>query len=196
MSGFAEEPRATYSAAMGKAEFFAWLQMREGGRYELKDGAIVMHAGSRLQHARLSGRFLAAIARQLDLEEWFVVMADFAVTIGDDIRYPDVVAARADSDPAALSTDSPVFIIEVLSPSSTGRDMVEKLAEYTTLPSLEAYVVASQDEAIAWVWQRDADTRAFPAQPVEIAGFKGFIIIEALGVTLPLSEIYRGIANA
>lgn len=181
---------------MGKAEFFAWLQMHEGGRYELKNGEIVVQAGSKQQHARLSGRFLNAIARQLDLGEWLAVMADFAVEIENDIRYPDVVIARASPDPAALSTDAPSLIVEVLSPSSAGRDMVEKLAEYTSLPSLEAYVVASQDEAIVWVWQRDQATRTFPALPLEIAGLDGSIEIAALGVTVPLAEIYRGITGA
>lgn len=86
--------------------------------------------------------------------------------------------------------------MEVLSPSSAGRDLAIKATEYTSLPSLEAYVVASQDKAIVWVWQRDPDTRAFPAQPVEIEGLDGIISVPALGVTLPLAEIYRGIAGA
>jgi Uma2 family endonuclease len=196
MTGFAEEPRASYSARMSKAEFFAWLQAKEGGRYELKNGDIVVHAGSRHQHARLSSRFLTSIARQLDMVKWLAVMADFAVEIGDDIRYPDVLVARAGSDPSALSTNAPGLIVEVLSPSSTARDMIHKLAEYASLPSLQAYIVASQDEAIVWVWHRDQDTRAFPAQPVEIAGPDGVITVTALGVTLPLAEVYRGLTGA
>lgn len=196
MSGFAEEPRTTYSARMGKAEFFAWLQTREGGRYELKDGEIVVHAGSTLRHAGLSARFLASIARQLDLVKWLAVMADFAVEIGDDIRNPDVLVAQPSSDPSALSTNAPVLIIEVLSPSSVARDMIDKFTEYASLPTLQTYIVASQDQAIVWIWQRDGITGAFPARATEMAGQDRVIEIPALGVTLPLAEIYRGITGA
>ena len=86
--------------------------------------------------------------------------------------------------------------MEVLSPSSVGTDMVEKLAEYTSLASLEAYIVASQDEPICWVWQRSGEDRSFPKTPEEIAGRDKAIMIAALGISLPLSEIYRGIGTS
>lgn len=68
-----------------------------------------------------------------------------------------------------------------------------KLAEYTSLPSLQCYIVASQDEAIVWVWQRDEDTGGFPALPEEIVGIDAAIVVRALCITLPLGEIYRGL---
>lgn len=95
MNGFAEEPRVSYSAHMGKAEFFAWLQTKEGGRYELKNGEIVVHAGSTMRHAGLSARFLHALMVQLDADTWLVAGSDAAIEVGDDIiRYPDVVVVR------------------------------------------------------------------------------------------------------
>ena len=41
----------------------------------------------------------------------------------------------------ALSTDRPIFLAEVLSPSSETRDFVEKLEEYTAIASLQTYVI-------------------------------------------------------
>lgn len=196
MSGFAEDPRASYSAFMGKAEFFAWLQAQEGGRFELKDGDIVVHAGSSRRHAWLSARLLTALSNRLDPDRWLVLAADFAVEVGNNIRYPDVVVDTVAENPKAMSTATPALAIEVHSPSSAARDMVEKLGEYTSLPSLQAYIVASQDEPLVWVWQRDAVTGAFPPLPREISGSDGAVVIDALGVTLPLGEIYRGIVGA
>lgn len=196
MSGFAEEPRAIYSARMGKAEFFAWLHAREGVRYELKNAAIVVHAGSTIWHARISSRFLTALNLLLDKSAWEAIGPDFAVEIGDDIRYPDVMVIPAIVNSELLSTSKPVLLVEVLSPTSAGRDMHEKLAEYIGLASLEAYIVASQDEPIVWVWQRETGTHTFPSQPVEIAGLERAIAIDALGISLPLAEIYRGITDA
>jgi hypothetical protein len=74
--------------------------------------------------------------------------------------------------------------------------MVEKLAEYTSLPSLEAYIVASQDEPICWVWQRTGADRSFERKPEDISGRDKAIEIGALGISLPMSEIYRGIGTA
>ena len=123
-------------------------------------------------------------------------MSDFAVEIGEDVRYPDVlVELLSAGGPQALSSAAPVLLVEVLSPSSAARDLNVKLAEYTTLPSLQCYIVASQDEAIVWVWQRDRASGAFPRLPVEVAGIDGRIDVEGLGITLPLAEIYRGIVR-
>lgn len=90
-------------------------------------------------------------------------------------------------------SDAPVLIVEVLSPSSTGTDLTAKLAEYTSLPSLQAYIVASQDEPIVWVWQRDAATGAFPDKPQEVSGREAAIGVAALELSLPMADLYRGI---
>jgi Uma2 family endonuclease len=177
---------------LDKRAFLQWVQKQER-RYELKDGEVIIHPGVSRDHATLVGRFVIALGSRLDPDVWAVSPTDFAIEIGPDIRYPDVLVERLNADGKALSTQSPVVLVEVLSPSSVGTDMVEKLAEYTSLPSLEAYIVASQDEPICWVWQRARQDRSFPKKPEEIAGRDTAIGIASLGITLPTSEIYRGI---
>jgi len=179
---------------LDKRAFLQWVQKQER-RHELKDGEVIMHPGVSRRHYKLVGRFVVAFSNRLDPDGWNVGPTDFAVEIGPDIRYPDVVVERVNPDGAALSTDAPIVLIEVLSPSSVGTDMVEKLAEYTSLASLEAYIVASQDEPICWVWQRDSEDRSFPNKPEEIAGRNKEINVAALGITLPMSEIFRGIGT-
>ena len=90
MTGFSEDP-APFAARLDKAAFFAWVQSQAGGRFELKDGHIVMHAGSTRAHARISTAFAAVIRAALPPEQWLITTADFAVEIGEDIRYPDVL---------------------------------------------------------------------------------------------------------
>ncbi len=191
MSGFSEEPRAPYSARMEKAEFFAWLQAREGGRYELKNGEIVVHPGVSRNHHRVAGAFAFALRQRLPSTDWDIAIGGFAVEIGLDIRYPDVLVERRAEDGGAYSTPDPVLLVEVVSPSSAGRDLTVKAKEYLSLPSLEAYIVASQDEPIVWIWQRDTTSREFSAEPTEIAGRERGIAVEALAISLPLAEIYR-----
>ncbi len=195
MSGFAEDGAPAYDAPMTKAVFLQWVQRQER-RHELKDGRAIMHAGTTHRHAVLSARFVGALSLRLDPDRWAICTADFAVEIGDVVRYPDVLVQTTGIDGAALSTDKPVLLVEVLSPSSVGTDMTVKLAEYTSLASLEAYIVASQDEAILWVWQRDAASKTFPAKPQEISGRGSELNIASLGIALPLAELYRGITTA
>lgn len=88
----------------------------------------------------------------------------------------------------------PAAIVEVLSPTTEEMDLNVKLAEYRSIASLKAYIVASQDEALCWLWLR-ADDNGVPELPDEIVGLERVIDIPALAVSIPLQEIYRGIAR-
>ncbi|MEQ1718463.1 MAG: Uma2 family endonuclease [Hyphomicrobium sp.] len=195
MTGFAEDPQAACGRPIDKQAFLHWVQ-RQQGRFEFKDGQVVMHAGSTKRHSWISADFITAFARRLDPSQWAIGTAVIAVEIADEIRYPDAIVERRTSDGREISTDTPVVLVEVLSPSSVGRDMNAKLAEYTSLASLQAYIVASQDEPIVWVWQRDAATRAFPAKPVEISGADQAIKLTDLEISLPMSELFQAIPSA
>lgn len=195
MTGFAEEKSPAYRAPMTKAEFLAWVQGQHG-HFELKVGQVIMHPGGSRRHGTIIGRFVGQFISRLHPQLWNVVPTELAIEIGPDIRYPDVLVEHASQDGDALSTESPLVLIEVLSPSSVDTDMTIKLAEYTSLASLECYIVASQDETICWVWQRTGKDRAFPAKPVEIKGRDAAIELAALGIALPLAEIYRGIGTS
>ena len=195
MSGFTEDNTPAYDPPMTKAAFLRWVQRQER-RHELKDGRVIMHPGGSQKHAHLIGRFVATLSVRLDPDNWAVIPTDFAVEIGEDIRYPEVLVHRLAGTGSELSTSRPVVLVEVLSPSSIGTDMTVKVAEYTSLASLEAYIVASQDQPILWVWQRNSETREFPAKPEQIDGREQTLGIAALGLSLPHAELYRGILAA
>jgi Uma2 family endonuclease len=183
---------------LDKRAFLHWAEGREG-HFELKGNRVVMMAGGTKGHARIVHRLSVALAARLDPALWSVTTADLAVEIGEDVRYPDVLVEPLDDANKDLSTTSPVFLAEVLSPSSLALDLREKASEYMSLPSLEAYLVAAQDEARMWLWQRPAagaGGRAFPAKPQEVEGLDATISITALGVEAPLAEIYAGIVTA
>lgn len=192
MTGFAEKTPPPYAAPMTKAEFYGWAARTEG-RFELKNGRVLMQAGGTKRHNQISKNFVSAVDQRLDTNLWASWMVDIAVEIGEDIRYPDVMVEKRQPDDASLRVDQPVVLIEVLSPSSVGTDLTDKLAEYTSIASLECYIVASQDEAICWVWQRTGGDRVFPSAPAEIKGREQSIDITAVSISLPLAEIYRGI---
>jgi hypothetical protein len=192
MTGFFEEPAPYTTSRMDKAAFLRWNRDREGARCELKDGEVVMHAGSTRRHAWLAHRFAAAISNRLDETAWAVGGSDIAIEIGETIRYSDVTVERWADDGREVSTVKPVLLVEVLSPSSAGRDLRLKAEEYLGLASLEA----SQDEPICWVWLRSPSDKGFPRTPVELTGRDAVITVPALALSLPLAEIHRGVGAA
>jgi Uma2 family endonuclease len=62
------------------------------------------------------------------------------------VLYPDIVVDRAGRPGKSYTAGAPVFLAEVLSPSTAEIDLGDKAAEYLHVPSLHAYIVLSQDE--------------------------------------------------
>lgn len=179
-----------------KATFYRFVvDAPEGQRFEFVRGRIV-HAmtGGTFDHNQISLRVAMIVSRQLDSEVWAVSVADRGVETSETIRYPDVVVERSIGASKSLSTNGPAIIVEVLSATSGERDIEAKPVEYMSLASLQAYIVASQDEPACLVWLRGADGQ-FPSQPQTIDGRDQVIHIPALSVAIPLAEVYRGIGQ-
>lgn len=180
---------------LDKTAFYAWLDRQEG-RYELENGRIVPMVKVSRNHALIVTNFIKTLAARLDPSIWNVVAAEFAIEIGEQVRFPDVIVEPSGGDGKALECTEAKLLVEVLSPSSVGRDFGLKLAEYKSLDTVEAYVIASQDAPICWLWRRAADAgRAFPEHPLEIHGRDQAIDLPVFAISLPLVEIYRGVAE-
>ncbi len=185
---------APLDLTMDKETFLRWVE-RQDGRYELEGGRVVQQmTGGTFTHYRLISSFQALLGRQLDVTHWAVLPPGFAVDVGNRVRYPDVVVQALGLPSGALATTTPAVVIEIISPSSVTLDLVVKPAEYMSLASLEAYIVASQDEPRVTIWQRAAGgDRTFPRLPIELDQRDDVIAIAAPGLAIPLADVYRGI---
>jgi Uma2 family endonuclease len=174
-----------------KAAFYRFIATEPEGRYEFERGRIVQQmTGGTHNHFRIAKRFEQVIERQLDLARW-EVLRDWGVDTPVTVRYGDVVVFPAGGRGDALSTLQAALIVEVLSPSSVQRDLDVKPAEYLTLATLQAYIVAGQDEAACQAWIRGTDGQ-FPGKPKEF-GPADTIHVPSLGAAIPVADIYRGI---
>jgi Uma2 family endonuclease len=175
-----------------KATFLKFVAANDDARYEYEQGRIVQQmTGGTQRHGRIAGRFYSLIGQQVDPRTW-VTMFERGVETPVTIRFADVLIEPATELGDSLVTTNPALIVEVLSPSSTARDLDAKPSEYLGLASVQAYIVASQDEPACLVWLRGADG-AFPAEPVEIKGQAGMIRVAQLSVEIALADVYRGI---
>jgi len=175
-----------------KAAFYRFIATEPEGRYEYEWGRIVQQQqGGTFKHSRIAAEFVASIRSRIDTQKWAILEAR-GVETAETIRYPDVVVEPITDADASISTLFPAILVEVLSPSSVDRDLYVKPAEYLSLASLEAYIIASYDEAKCQIWVR-GDNRDFSDEPITITGIEKSIDIPALSLSIPLEEIYRGL---
>jgi Uma2 family endonuclease len=177
--------------------FLVWSSQRkrEEGKFELSRGRVKRNEPYATRaHARACTNIFGELARSLDDELFDVGLSGFGVRTPVGIRTPDVLVDPVNADLTQLATTTPVFIAEVLSPSTTGIDFTEKLDEYTAIASLQTYLICSQDEPRAWVWLRQADG-LWPKLPTELAGREGTIALRDLGIELSMAAVFRGIPD-
>jgi len=178
---------------MDKTAFLSWMQATEG-RCELAGGRVIMMPGVSRAHARIVGKLVIALSSRLDPRQWEII-AEFGLDTGPEtLRYPDVLVDRAGGGDKDYTATAPVLLAEVLSPSTAETDLGDKAAEYLRIPSLQAYMVLSQDEPKAWVWARA--TAEFSSGPEVMAGTEAVIRVAALQLELPLADIYTGIKTS
>jgi Uma2 family endonuclease len=170
--------------------FQRWVERQER-RYEWVRGEIIMMTEVSRGHALIVTRLVIALSKVLDPDRYAIATSDFGVNTGESRHYPDVLVEPASPDLEGRTSENPVFIAEVLSPSSAKMDRKEKPIEYATLASLRTYAVFSQDGPKVWLWERGEG--GFPEKPEPIEGRDKRLAIPVLGASLPLAEIYRGI---
>jgi Uma2 family endonuclease len=178
--------------------FLRWaanLDRHHPYKYELSEGKVsrmMIHVSR--AHSIVARNLLGDLVSKLDLSRFHPGAAEFGVKTADGVRYPDIFVDRASDDMKALACEAPIFIAEVLSPSTAGRDFTEKLQEYRAIPSVQSYLICSQDEPRAWVWNRQSDS-SWPHLPRELAGRDGSVPLGGLDIEITMAAIFRGIPD-
>lgn len=178
-------------AKVDKATFYRFVQQQSEGRYEYVRGRIMRQQVGTRRHSRIAARFAERCRKILHESRWDVFEAR-GVETSVTVRYPDVVVEPSTEADESLSTQHPSLVVEVLSPTSEDRDLDVKPGEYTALETLQAYIIASQDEPACLVYLR-VHNGAFPVEPLTVAGLDKVIDIPSLSLSIPMAEIYRGL---
>jgi Uma2 family endonuclease len=128
-------------------EFLEWGEVQEKGRYELVDGTVVAMSPERVGHVRAKQAAWLALSNAINAAKLPCEALGDGVTVVIDkhtAREPDaLVQCDKPLDPDSLVSDSPVIVVEVLSPSSERSDTGEKLAEYFRVPSVRHYLIVN-----------------------------------------------------
>lgn len=172
-------------------DYLAFTDTRpDNEKWELIGGEPILHATPSRTHHRILSNLLFELGRieRSNLRSWEAVPG-IGVRVSDtSLPEPDVfVRPRGNpkGDPFARECDDPFVIFEILSPSTADRDMRWKRIAYTGLPSLTHYVVVAQDAVDLVVFAREFDFAERRLRAGET------LAIPALGISVPVAEIYR-----
>lgn len=155
-------------------------------RHELVDGYLYSMTGASDRHEEIAANLLAALHQHLKGSGCRVYGSNLKIRVGDDFLYPDLfVRCAAERGDSYFKTD-PKLVIEVLSPNTQRYDRGDKRLAYQSLPSLEEYVLVSQDEPSIEIYRH-----AKAGWKSEIhQGMDRTIALRCIGLEIRSADIY------
>ncbi len=178
------------------AEYYA-LEHDATYKSDYYDGEIFDRSGGTSDHSLITSNLLIAIGQRLKGKTCRAYESNMRLkTAATGLRtYPDVSVYCAPleydpEDPKKTTAMNPTVVFEVLSPSTEGHDRGIKAASYRQVDSLKAHVLVSQDRAWLEIHERqpNGDWAIH-----DVNGLDASARLDAIGVELPLAEIYGGV---
>jgi len=172
-------------------EFYAFTDTRpDNEKWELIDGEPILNASASPVHQWIVKNLLIVLGnRERELKASWAILPGLGVRVSRTNRpEPDLLImprSAFSADPLQRDTGEMIAAFEILSPSTIDRDLRWKRTAYTNLPSLTHYIVIAQDAVDVVVFARDA---SFAER--RYRSLSDTIELPALGISLPLSEIY------
>ncbi|MCL8380965.1 Uma2 family endonuclease [Xanthobacter aminoxidans] len=179
--------RARAFPPMSIAEFFAY-RGEEGVRYELVDGILVRAmTGASQRHDLVLVNILATLHAKLRGSPCRASTDDLAVVVPNgNVRRPDVSVSCGKLDDRSQQLADPRLVVEVLSPSTRGIDLVRKLEEYKSVPGLSYILLVEPDVPHALLWRRGAAGWELE----EVQGLDGGFDLPDIEAGLSMAELY------
>ena len=159
-------------------------------RHEYVGGELIAQAGASRRHNVIATNLNYYLSAAIDDGACQVFQSDMKLRVADDVMYyPDVMVVCDPTDTDQQFAMRPCLVIEILSPTTATTDQREKLMNYRRIPSLDAYLIVSQDERhVVWHW-RDAQGAWWREDHIG----EGSLRLTCPATELQLGHVYRGI---
>ncbi len=161
-------------------------------RHEFLDGEVYAMAGASQNHNRIAMNFSNTLSRHLENSLCETYAEGMRVKAAENIfYYPDVLVTCEGNFKNPYFCETPVLIIEVTSPSTIQIDRREKLLAYQQMPSVQEYLVVSQDQIAVEIHRRQSDGRwityYFDRNDEDFT-------LESVDLKILLTDVYRRVA--
>jgi Uma2 family endonuclease len=126
---------------------FERLPAKEGTRYELDEGTLLMEPSPALRHNLIRQRIAEQLTQFVRAHQLGVVVEEMDFRLGTDtVRNPDVAFISAvhlrNIDPDQSPVEgAPALAIEVISPTNLAQDTAKKVRQYLEAGSLAVWLV-------------------------------------------------------
>jgi Uma2 family endonuclease len=178
---------AALKVPMTLAAFLDW-ERRQKARYEFDGlGAVAMNGGT-WGHWAIQRNLMRALVHGLRGRPCQPCGSGMKVRTAAGIRYPDAFVVCSLIPPDAELVIDPVVVFEILTPSTSTIDHVEKTREYRDTPSIQRYVILEQTTAAATVFRRDGADWVGHLQIGDT-----MLDLPEIGMTLKLADLYAGV---
>lgn len=174
------------------AEYLA-LERASEEKHEYFAGEIYLMSGASRKHNLITLNLVTSLNVQLRDRACEVYASAMRVRIpaANSYTYPDVVVVCGDAsfeDDELDTLLNPTVLVEVLSPSTEQYDRSKKFQQYRTLPSLQVYLLVSQDSLHIEQYTRQENRQWLFS---EALGLDSQLELPTIGCTLILSDIYN-----
>ncbi len=178
-------------------EEYLLKEERSISKNEFYNGQIVPMPGAKYNHNQIASnvvRFLGNLTENLE-KTYCILNSDQKVYIEAENTslYPDALVICEKPEFWQGRTDlitNPIVIVEVLSKSTRNYDLKDKFLLYQLIPSFKEYITIEQNRprVVSW-FKQDEETWKINRS----TDLTQCIHVRALGIDLPLSDIYKRI---
>ncbi len=172
-----------------------YLELEEKADFksEFFNGEILAMSGGSRNHSVICFNLNRRIGEAIDNKDCIGFDSNMKLDISEHnlFLYPDVTVVCGEIEFIENRTDiirNPVLIIEVLSPSTQEFDRGDKFKYYRTLPSLQEYVLISQNEPVVEVYHKqDENNWLYTVSK----GLEGTVVFRTIQHEFFLKDIYQ-----
>ncbi len=160
-------------------------------RYEFIDGYAYMMAGGTANDSTISITITSLLSNLLGNGPCRIYNSDMKVRLSEmRYVYPDATVSCNEYDQGNIETiQSPLLVIEVLSPGTEAYDRGSKFGYYRACPTIEEYVLVNTQREVIEVYRR-ARPNLWTLHLFEVGTQVEFASINA---SFPITAIYRNV---
>lgn len=184
-------PKSTYVTE----EDYLALEQDSEIKHEYVAGEIFAMSGAGRRHNLIALNVSSDLHSQLANRPCEVYQSDMRVQVKATgaYRYPDIAVVCGEPEFFASQPESllnPTLLIEILSESTASVDRGEKLAEYRRIPTLQEYLLISQDAPrIERYLKQDAHNWLY----TELTGLDQQLALPSIDCVLHFSDVFHRI---
>ena len=176
------------------AEYLTFERKSES-KHEFFDGELFAMTGGTPAHSLIASNFIREAGNALKDRPCVVYTSDLRVKVNATglYTYPDVTIVCGEQkfdDDQSDTLINPTIVVEVLSKSTASYDRGPKSKHFRKIDSLQALILIEQDCPVVEVYCRQSDGKWILSDATELTDS---IAIEPIGISIPLTEIYRNV---